>query len=131
MSDTFHDIIDKCSRVLRLDFTSAEFAQMAADNSYSVEAVAAVHEVFEYIRAKKEQATIQMLMKTSRLPLKHAKTFENFDFSVLRGKDIEKLKSLPSLAASTPTGTSLSSALPVRGRRIWRWPSAMNVADAG
>ena len=99
MSDTFHDIIDKCSRVLRLDFTSGEFAQMAADNAYSVETIAAVHEVFEYICNKKEQATVQMLMKTSRLPLKHAKTFENFDFSVLRGKDIEKLKSLPSLAA--------------------------------
>lgn len=66
-----------------MDFSSAEFAQLAADNSYSVEAVAVVNEVFEYICTKKEQATIQMLMRTSRLPLKNAKTFENFDFSVL------------------------------------------------
>ena len=98
MSDAFQDVIDKCSRALRMDFSSAEFAQLAADNAYSVEAVAVVNEVFEYICTKKEQATIQMLMRISRLPLKHAKTFENFDFSVLKGKDIERLRSLPSLA---------------------------------
>lgn len=98
MSDAFQDAIDKCSRALRMDFSSAEFAQLAADNAYSMESVSVVNEVFEYICTKKEQATIQMLMRTSRLPLKHAKTFENFDFSVLKGKDIERLKSLPSLA---------------------------------
>ena len=75
-----------------------EMRASMGDNAYSMESVSVVNEVFEYICTKKEQATIQMLMRTSRLPLKHAKTFENFDFSVLKGKDIERLKSLPSLA---------------------------------
>ena len=35
----------------------------------------------------------------SRLPTKEPKTFENFDFSLLKGKDVERLKALPSLAA--------------------------------
>ena len=35
----------------------------------------------------------------SRLPIKDVKTFDNFDFSVVKGRDVEKLKKLPSLAA--------------------------------
>ena len=64
-----------------------------------MESVAAVNDVFAYICAMKERATIQMLMKSSRLPLKSSKTFGNFDFGVLRGKDLDRLKSLPSLMA--------------------------------
>ena len=35
----------------------------------------------------------------SRLPTKAPKTFENFDFSLLKGKDVERLRVLPSLNA--------------------------------
>ena len=35
----------------------------------------------------------------SRLPTKAPKTFENFDFSLLKGKDVERLKVLASLNA--------------------------------
>lgn len=35
----------------------------------------------------------------NRLPTKELKTFDNFDFSLLKGKDVERLKALPSLAA--------------------------------
>ncbi len=99
MSESFCDAIDKCSNVLKLDFSSAEFARIAEEQAYSAESVAAVNNIFAYLCTKKEQAIIQMLMKTSRLPLKHPKTFGNFDFSLLRGKDIDRLKSLPSLTA--------------------------------
>ena len=75
MSEGFCEAIDKCSNVLKLDFSSSEFARIAEEQKYSMESVAAVNDVFAYICAKKEQATIQMLMKTSRLPLKSPKTF--------------------------------------------------------
>lgn len=35
----------------------------------------------------------------SRLPLKNPKTFDNFDFSVMKGRDATRLKTLPSLSA--------------------------------
>lgn len=35
----------------------------------------------------------------SRLPLKNPRAFDNFDFSVIKGKDVEKLKAPPSPAA--------------------------------
>ena len=70
MSEGFCEAIDKCSSVLKLDFSSSEVSRIAEEQKYSMESVAAVNDVFAYICAKKEQATIQMLMKTSRLPLK-------------------------------------------------------------
>ncbi len=130
MSEGFCEAIDKCSNVLKLDFSSSEFARIAEEQAYSIESVATVNDVFAYICAKKEQAIIQMLMKTSRLPMKHPKTFENFDFNVLKGKDIERLRSLPSLAASTRTRTLRSSAQQGQGRHIGRWRSGTSAVSA-
>ena len=98
MTESAYKAADRCREVLKLDFSADEFARLAADNSYSVETIAAINDIFGYLCSKKEQATIQMLLQTSRLPTKNAKTFDNFDFSVLKGKDIDRLKSLPSLA---------------------------------
>lgn len=63
------------------------------------EAIQAVGLVFDYLRQKKVETTIQTLLKMSRLPLKDPKTFENFDFSVIKGRDAARLRSLPSLSA--------------------------------
>ena len=52
-----------------------------------------------YLSEKKQQTTIQTLLKMGRLPTKAPKTFENFDFSLLKGKDVERLKVLSSLNA--------------------------------
>ena len=56
-------------------------------------------QVFEHLSAKKTETTIQTILKMSRLPLKDPKTFETFDFSVIKGRDVERLKALPSLSA--------------------------------
>lgn len=51
------------------------------------------------ISEKKQQATVHTLLRLSRLPTKAPRTFENFDFSLLKGRDVERLKALPSLSA--------------------------------
>ena len=99
MTESLYSVADRCHEVLKLDFSADEFARVAADNNYSAETISAMSNLFDYLCSKKEQATIQMLLQTSRLPTKNSKTFGNFDFSVLKGKDIDRLKSLPSLAA--------------------------------
>ena len=71
MTESPYSFIDRCMETLNLDFSSE----------------------------KKEQSSIQILLRTSRLPQKHVKTFDNFDFSVLKGKDLDRLKSIRSLAA--------------------------------
>lgn len=55
--------------------------------------------IFSYLSRKKQQTTIQILLKISHLPTKAPKTFESFDFSLLKGKDVERLRVLPSLNA--------------------------------
>lgn len=87
MTDSLFSAIDRCNELLRLDFSAEEFAKLAEERSLSAESIEAVSSVFEYLRDKKEQSTIQMLLRTSRLPQKQVKTFDNFDFDVLKGKD--------------------------------------------
>ncbi len=92
---------DQCCSVLKLDFSSAELAQLTLEKSFSQDSLNGVVVLFEYLREKKEQTTIQTILRMSRLPQKVPKTFENFDFSVLRGKsltDLEKLQSIRTLA---------------------------------
>ncbi len=101
MSDSFGGTIDQCCGVLKLDFSSAELAQLAVEKGFSQDTLNAVSVLFEYLRDKKEQTTIQTILRMSRLPQKVPKTFDNFDFSLLRGKglvDLEKLESIRTLA---------------------------------
>lgn len=73
-----------------------EFAQFVEDQELTEAEMEAVRAVFSYLSRKKQQTTIQTLSKMSRLPTKAPKTFENFDFSLLKGKDVERLRVLPS-----------------------------------
>ena len=101
MTDTFDGAIDQCCGVLKLDFSSQELAQISAENGFSQNTLDGIGLLFDYLRHKKEQTTIQTIMRMSRLPQKAPKTFENFDFSVLRGKgliELEKLENIRTLA---------------------------------
>lgn len=101
MTDTFGSAIDQCCETLKLDFSSLELAQIAVEKGFSENTLDGIGAIFEYLREKKEQATVEMLLRTSRLPQKAPKTFDNFDFSVLRGKglvDLEKLENIRTLA---------------------------------
>lgn len=99
MIESVFEVVEKSSETLKLDFSSSEFATLAEENSFSDEAANAVGLVFDYLRQKKIQTTIHTILKMSRLPLKDPKTFDNFDFSVIKGKDVERLRSLSSLSA--------------------------------
>lgn len=93
------ETVERCSDSLNLGLTSAEFALLAEENDFSDDAVQAICLPLERLDQKKAEKTIRTLLKTSRLPMKAPKTFENFDFSVIKGKDVEKLRSLTTLSA--------------------------------
>lgn len=99
MTDTLFDAVSNCSDYLKLDFTAQEFAAFAEASSFSNSEILAVSKVFEHLKEKKERATVEMLLRTSRLSLKNPKTFENFDFSRISGRNVEKLRNLSSLSA--------------------------------
>ena len=99
MSDSVFETVEKSSQILKLDFASIEFAKLAEEQDLSEEQIAAVGMVFEHLQRKKVETTIHTLLKLSRLPLKDPKTFSNFDFSVIKGRDANRLKTLLSLSA--------------------------------
>lgn len=86
------------SNLLKLDLTPEEFAHLAADENYTADSIHAVELLLRYLGEKKQATTIHTLLRMSRLPLKDPKTFENFDFSVIKGRDVERLRSLDSLS---------------------------------
>lgn len=99
MSDSVFETVEKSCQILKLDFSSVEFAKLAEEQDFSEKQIAAVGMVFEHLKEKKVETTIQTLLRLSRLPLKDPKTFESFDFSIIKGRDANRLKTLPSLAA--------------------------------
>lgn len=99
MTQTVFEKMKTAISVLKLDFTTEEFATFADDQELSEEAIEAVQTVFSYISEKKQQTTVQTLLKLSRLPKKAPKTFENFDFSLPKSRDLDRIRALPSLGA--------------------------------
>ena len=95
---SFNDF-ESTFKILNLDMTQAEFSGLMEEYGYSNEQIAAVDQVFEYLREKKVRNTIEMYLRTSRLPLKAPRTFENFDFTVIKGKHVDRLKALSCLNA--------------------------------
>ena len=99
MKETIFEQVASAASVLKLDLSAEEFALFAEDREFSEAGMEAVQALLSYLSEKKQQTTIQTLLKLSRLPTKVPKTFENFDFSLLKGKDVERLKVLASLNA--------------------------------
>lgn len=99
MTESAFEAVEQSSKILRLDLTSDEFAAFAESHDFSEEAVSAVAQVMSYLGEKKIQTTIRTILKMSRLPLKAPKTFENFDFNLIKGRDVDRLRALPSLSA--------------------------------
>ena len=99
MSNSVYDLVEQSCQTLRLDLSSLEFAKLAEEYDFTETQLQAICQVLEHLRQKKVDTTIHTLLKMSRLPLKDPKTFDNFDFSVIKGRDASRLKSLPTLSA--------------------------------
>lgn len=92
-------MIQNCCKFLKIDLYATELARYAEDSSFTAEQIKAVEDVFSYLRNRKEESIVNTLLKMSRLPLKEPKTFESFDFDQVHGKQVDKLKNLPTLSA--------------------------------
>lgn len=91
--------LESTAKILNLDLEVSELSNLAEERGFSSEQLDAVDQVLEYLREKKIRNTIDMYLRTSRLPQKAPKTFDNFDFSVIKGKHVDRLQTLPSLMA--------------------------------
>lgn len=131
MTQTVFEKMKTAISVLKLDFTTEEFATFADDQELSEEAIEAVQAVFSYISEKKQQTTVQTLLKLSRLPKKEPKTFENFDFSLLKSRDLDRIRACPPWARFIRTATWPLLDRPEQEKRTWRRHLAMPAASMG
>lgn len=99
MAESSYQSIMNAAKTLGIDISVAELAFFANKNGLTESEVDVIRATFEFLKDRKEQTVIDMLLRTSRLPQKNPKTFENFDFTRIHGKDVARLTSLPSLSA--------------------------------
>ena len=98
--------LEKAFSTLRIKMTVSDFTNFAMQKDFSAEQICSVIETFSLLAKRKEQASINFLLKCSRLPLKNPKTFDNFRFEDIKGlSTLAALHSHKNLAFIGPAGT--------------------------
>ena len=114
MDDTKLNLIMRCFDSLKVKMTEEELSTFILDNDFSNTDTVATLRMFTFLEKRNNDASIQMMLRLSKLPLKSPKTFANFDFSQVHGKNVSQLEGLQSLstlyshknvALIGPTGT--------------------------
>ena len=99
MNESLYDQICSHASYLNLDLEAQELAKFVFDHRFDDGQIEAVNSLLEHLACNKRDNIVATLLKMSRLPLKEPKTFGNFDYSRLHGKNIDALKELPNLSA--------------------------------
>ncbi len=98
MEPSVYEMIEQSCNVLRVDLSGDEMALFSNNKGLSQEQLDAIGELFHYLEEKKHDTVIETLLRLSRLPLKAPKTFENYNFERIHGKDSVCVKNLPTLS---------------------------------
>lgn len=99
MSDSAFEYIQSCAAYLNIDVYTQELALFMENKQFSETELKAILDTFEYLKVRKQESIVSTLLRMSRLPLKEPKTFEDFDFSLVKGKNVDALRGLATLAA--------------------------------
>lgn len=120
MTDALFETVAKATKALaKYGISAEEFAAVLQQNSMTDAEVLAVAKVFDFLMAKRDRSSVEFLLRTSRLPMKVPKTFDNFDFSLISGRNVERLRNLPTLSALYPTKTLPLLDGPAPARPVW------------
>ena len=99
MDKNIYDTIQNTASYLKLSISSQEIAQFCADKNLDEAQISSISEFMSCLKDKRHANHVGMLQTMSRIPYREPKTFENFDFSRINGKNVDTLKNLPSLSA--------------------------------
>ena len=98
MEQSVYEKIRDSAKYLNIDIGDQEIASLALEKGLSDAELNAISGIFDYLKQRKQETIISTLLRLSRLPLKEPKTFDNFDFTQLRGKNVETLVELSNLS---------------------------------
>lgn len=99
MNDLLFDEIQKSAEYLKLNICAQEIAQLSINHNFNEGNMQAICEFLKYLKDKRHENMVAMLLKMSRMPLREPKTFKKFNFSRINGKNVDALKNLSSLSA--------------------------------
>ena len=77
--DDIFQKIQRYSQRLKLDLTACEAAKFVQENSISEDGVDTIARLLDFLCCRKDSTTLNFLLKTSRMPQKNPRTFDNFD----------------------------------------------------
>lgn len=98
MDVNIYNEIQSITSYLKLSITSQEVAQFCSDEAFTDEQIQAIVDFLNYMKDLRHTHLVEMLKTMSRIPSREPKTFENFDFSRIHGKNVDALKNLSSLS---------------------------------
>lgn len=98
MSDSLFERIQASAKFLKLDLSAQEIAQISVDHKFNDEQLRAITSLLSYLEDKKHESIVSTLLRLSRLPTKEPKTFDNFDYSQLHGKQVDAIRGLSTLS---------------------------------
>ena len=99
MPDNYFEMIQQSAGILNIEPYVSDLAQFAHEANISEASLHDIQQVFMHMAELKNEAVVNTLLRMSRLPQKIPKTFDNFDFGRLHGKNIDRLMNLPTLSA--------------------------------
>ena len=98
MDVNIYNEIQSITSYLKLSITSQEVAQFCSDEAFNDEQIQAIADFLNHMKDLRHTHLVEMLKTMSRIPSREPKTFENFDFSRIHGKNVDTLKNLSSLS---------------------------------
>ena len=98
MNETVFEQIERSAAELGIDLSAAEVAALVQKENMCEQSIADISNVFAYLEQRHIDAVIDGCLKFSRLPRKEPKTFGDFDFSRIHGKDVDTLRNISTLA---------------------------------
>lgn len=93
-----YDNIETSCKALSLDLGATEMAHYVEENSLNAVQLGAIVDLLAYLKEKKHRTSVETNLRLGRFPKKVPKTFANYDFSRIHGKDTESLKNLSCLS---------------------------------
>ena len=98
MAKSAYELASEAAAALGIAVSADELATLASDRDMGDAEMAAIAATFDYLAEKRRLASIETLLRLSRLPRREPKTFEGFDFGRIQGRDAAALAKLPALA---------------------------------
>ena len=99
MNDSIFEEITASAKILGIDLYTTVLPQFAYEQNMSEESLLVLAQTLKHLATLKNQSVVETMLRLSRLPQKNPKSFENFDFKRIHGKNVEQLKNLPALTA--------------------------------